>query len=149
MASIASGGEKARLMLALKMAPVMTDNYAITRPNREFTCGGISVFDEVDSGVGGRVGARIGHALRRLTTTGSQQVLCVTHLPQVAACGDTHLIVSKSPDDDDDGRTTIDIRRIDSRDSRVEEISQMLGIGDIEGRESANRLVDEAIAAFS
>ena len=94
-------------------------------------------------------GARIGHALRRLTTTGSQQVLCVTHLPQVAACGDTHLIVSKSPDDDADGRTTIDIRRIDSRDSRVEEISQMLGIGDVEGRESANRLVDEAVAAFS
>ena len=149
MASIASGGEKARLMLALKMAPVMTDDYASSRANRELASGGISVFDEVDSGVGGRVGARIGHALRRLTTTGSQQVLCVTHLPQVAACGDTHLIVSKSPDDDADGRTTIDIRRIDSRDSRVEEISQMLGIGDVEGRESANRLVDEAVAAFS
>ena len=98
MASIASGGEKARLMLALKMAPVMTEDYANVRANRELAVGGISVFDEVDSGVGGRVGARIGHALRRLTTTGSQQVLCVTHLPQVAACGDAHLIVSKSPD---------------------------------------------------
>ena len=149
MASIASGGEKARLMLALKMAPVMTEDYANVRANRELAVGGISVFDEVDSGVGGRVGARIGHALRRLTTTGSQQVLCVTHLPQVAACGDAHLIVSKSPDADADGRTTIDVSRVASRDHRIEEISAMLGIGDVEGRESANRLVDEAEAAFS
>ena len=148
MGSIASGGEKARLMLALKMAPVMTDDSPVARKDRELVGGGISVFDEVDSGVGGRVGARIGHALRRLTTTGSQQVLCVTHLPQVAACGDAHLIVSKSPDDSD-GRTTIDIRRIEDRDRRIEEISQMLGIGDVQGRESAGRLVDEAIAAFS
>lgn len=147
MGSIASGGEKARLMLALKMAPVMTDESPVARGDRELVGGGISVFDEVDSGVGGRVGARIGHALRRLTTTGSQQVLCVTHLPQVAACGDAHLIVSKSPDDVD-GRTTIDIRRIEDRDRRIEEISQMLGIGDVQGRESASRLVDEAIAAF-
>ena len=149
MASIASGGEKARLMLALKMAPVMTEDYANVRANRELAVGGSSVFDEVDSGVGGRVGARIGHALRRLTTTGSQQVLCVTHLPQVAACGDAHLIVSKSPDADADGRTTIDVSRVASRDHRIEEISAMLGIGDVEGRESANRLVDEAEAAFS
>ncbi|OUS42734.1 DNA repair protein recN [Ostreococcus tauri] len=145
MGSIASGGEKARLMLALKMAPVMTNEPP--SQNRGLVGGGVSVFDEVDSGVGGRVGARIGHALRRLTTTGSQQVLCVTHLPQVAACGDAHLIVSKAPDVD--GRTTIDIRRIHERDRRVEEISQMLGIGDVQGRESAERLVDEAIAAFN
>ena len=149
MASIASGGEKARLMLALKMAPVMTEDYANVRANRELAVGGSSVFDEVDSGVGGRVGARMGHALRRLTTTGSQQVLCVTHLPQVAACGDAHLIVSKSPDADADGRTTIDVSRVASRDHRIEEISAMLGIGDVEGCESANRLVDEAEAAFS
>lgn len=148
MASIASGGEKARLMLALKMAPVLAEDGASARRCQELAGSGISVFDEVDSGVGGRVGARIGHALRRLTTTGGQQVLCVTHLPQVAACGDSHLIVSKAPDDSD-GRTCIDISKIDERERRIEEISQMLGIGEEEGRESANRLVDEAQAAFS
>ena len=110
---------------------------------------GVSVFDEVDSGVGGRVGARIGHALRRLTSVGAQQVLCVTHLPQVAACGDNHLVVSKAPNPDADGRTCIDIAPLAARAERVEEISQMLGIGDVEGRDSAERLVDDAARAFA
>lgn len=152
MASIASGGEKARLMLALKMAPVMNDDVAseyAASTRAALAVGGISVFDEVDSGVGGRVGARIGHALRRLTSVGAQQVLCVTHLPQVAACGDNHLVVSKAPNPDADGRTCIDIAPLAARAERVEEISQMLGIGDVEGRDSAERLVDDAARAFA
>jgi len=151
MASIASGGEKARLMLALKMAPVMNDEKAskhAASTRSALAVSGISVFDEVDSGVGGRVGARIGHALRRLSSAGAQQVLCVTHLPQVAAFGDNHLVVSKAPKADADGRTCIEIAPLARRADRVEEISQMLGIGDVEGRENAERLVDDASRAF-
>ena len=103
MSSIAIGGEKARLMLAMKMAPAM-DNAERDIRNTESPT--ISVFDEVDTGVGGRVGTKIGAALKKLAVDGSQQVLCVTHLPQVAAFGETHVRVRKE-EDDKDGRQTI------------------------------------------
>ncbi len=77
---IASGGELSRLMLALKV---------VTQPVE----GQCLIFDEIDAGVGGRVAFQIGERLRRLSQT--SQVLCVTHLPQVAAFGDHHFQVSK------------------------------------------------------
>ncbi len=72
----ASGGELARLLLALRNA--------LREPER----GGVLLFDEVDAGIGGRTARRVGERLRALARR--HQVLCITHLPQVAALGDTH-----------------------------------------------------------
>jgi len=139
MSSIASGGEKARLMLAMKMAPAM-DNAERDIRNTESPT--ISVFDEVDTGVGGRVGTKIGAALKKLAVDGSQQVLCVTHLPQVAAFGETHVRVRKE-EDDKDGRQTIAFDAIETE-IRLEEIADMLGIGSEQGLENAKRLLQDA-----
>ena len=77
-------------MLALKLAPTMkvhAETVTVTEAANEVIDSGVSVFDELDSGVGARIGARIGGALQRLASEGGQQVICVTHLPQVAAHG--------------------------------------------------------------
>jgi len=87
LAKIASGGETSRLMLALKAV--------LSRADETPTL----IFDEIDQGIGGRVGATVGEKLWRLTLAeegaGSHQVLCVTHLPQLAGFGDLHLKVEK------------------------------------------------------
>jgi len=140
MSSIASGGEKARLMLAMKMAPAMGERNV--RKNETSESPTISVFDEVDTGVGGRVGTKIGAALKKLALDGSQQVLCVTHLPQVAAFGETHVRVRKE-EDDKDGRQTIAFDAIETE-IRLEEIADMLGIGNEQGLENAKRLLQDA-----
>ena len=140
MSSIASGGEKARLMLAMKMAPAMGERHIRNNENSESPT--ISVFDEVDTGVGGRVGTKIGAALKKLAVDGSQQVLCVTHLPQVAAFGETHVRVRKE-EDDKDGRQTIAFDAIETE-IRLEEIADMLGIGSEQGLENAKRLLQDA-----
>ena len=140
MSSIASGGEKARLMLAMKMAPAMGERHV--RNNETSESPTISVFDEVDTGVGGRVGTKIGAALKKLAVDGSQQVLCVTHLPQVAAFGETHVRVRKE-EDDKDGRQTIAFDAIETE-IRLEEIADMLGIGSEQGLENAKRLLQDA-----
>lgn len=140
MSSIASGGEKARIHLAMKMAPAMVSEDSQTRNASSSSNPKISVFDEVDTGVGGRVGTKIGIALQKLATR--QQVLCVTHLPQVAAFGETHVRVRKDAADED-GRPRIAFDSIE-RDSRIEEIADMLGIGDT-GFENARRLLAEAL----
>jgi DNA repair protein RecN (Recombination protein N) len=79
------------------------------------------VFDEVDSGVGGAVADAIGRKLAEVAR--HHQVLCITHLPQIAAYGDAHLVVRK---DVEDGRTASRVRRLDG-DERVEELARMLG----------------------
>ena len=140
MSSIASGGEKARLMLAMKMAPAMGERNV--RKNETSESPTISVFDEVDTGVGGRVGTKIGAALKKLALDGSQQVLCVTHLPQVAAFGETHVRVRKE-EDDKDGRQTIAFDAIETE-IRLEEIADMLGIGNEQGLENAKMLLQDA-----
>jgi DNA repair protein RecN (Recombination protein N) len=107
----ASGGELSRVMLALEvvLAAADTGSDAATM-----------VFDEVDSGVGGSAAVEVGRRLALLAR--SRQVVCVTHLPQVAAFADRHLAVQKS----DDGRvTTSGVRRLDDRD-RIRELSRML-----------------------
>eukprot|EP00898_Chlorokybus_atmophyticus_P007444 jgi/Chlat1/7700/Chrsp64S07147 len=117
LAHVASGGESARIMLALK-----------TTPGASGTAGSpVAVFDELDSGVGGRLGSRVGDALRRLSEFGNTQVLCVTHLPQVAVFADKHLKVVKHKTDD--GRAITAIQNLTSEHERVQEISQMLGMG--------------------
>jgi len=106
---VASGGELSRVFLALKNAL------------RGAATGMVLVFDEVDAGVGGRVAERIGRALSELAQ--DHQVLCITHLPQIAVFADVHFRVRK---DEQGGRTLAQIQRIEG-DARVDEIARMAG----------------------
>ena len=78
--------------------------------------------DEIDSGVGGRVAEAVGRKLQELAK--QYQVICVTHLPQIASFGATHFYVWK---EDEKGHTRARIRRLDGQDERVNEIARMLG----------------------
>ena len=105
---IASGGESSRVSLALKVVLAAADETPLL------------VFDEVDAGVGGRNASALGERLRALSAF--HQVVCVTHLPQVAAYADTHLVVGKRADGD---RTITEVRELDA-DGRTAEIAAML-----------------------
>ena len=108
---IASGGETARVLLALKTAMADADKTPLL------------VFDEVDANVGGEIGAEVGQQLRALGAR--HQVFCVTHLPQVAALGDAHLLVRKETDGT---HTTVAISELHgNRKARVAELARMLG----------------------
>ena len=109
LARVASGGELSRLMLALKVVLVRHDAIATL------------VFDEVDQGIGGEVGAQVGAALAEVAER--HQVLVITHLPQIAARADQHLVVSKEARG---GIATSDVELIHGED-RVGEIARMLG----------------------
>lgn len=114
LAQIASGGETARLMLALKAV--------LARADRTPTL----IFDEIDQGIGGRVGAIVGQKLWLLTSVGAQvrhQVLCITHLPQLAGFGDAHYRIQKQVAD---GRTVVSVTRLDET-ARIQELGAMLG----------------------
>ncbi len=108
LARIASGGELSRVMLALR---------TLTADDRS---GRTLVFDEVDAGIGGEAAERVGAKLRALAR--HYQVLCVTHLPQIAACGTNHHRVSKAVRD---GRTTTTVEPL-SDDGRASEIARMM-----------------------
>ncbi|MCX5044019.1 DNA repair protein RecN [Aldersonia sp. NBC_00410] len=124
----ASGGELSRVMLALEV--VLADSEK----------GATMVFDEVDAGVGGRAAVEIGRRLARLAR--AHQVIVVTHLPQVAAFADTHLVVDKT---DDGGVLNSGVRSLDG-DDRVVELARMLaGLDDTEtGRAHAEELLQLA-----
>ncbi len=109
LAKIASGGETSRIMLALKSILSEAD----LTPTL--------VFDEVDVGVGGRSGAVVGEKLWALTS--SHQVLCITHLPQIAAFADDHFKITKQVVDD---RTRTRVDRLDPEEQE-EEIAAMIG----------------------
>ena len=109
LARIASGGELSRVMLALRTTVRSPD-----------TSGKTLVFDEVDAGIGGEAAGRIGAKLR--TLAGRYQVLCVTHLPQIAAYGSTHHRVTKLIRD---GRTATGVERL-NEDARASEIARMM-----------------------
>jgi DNA repair protein RecN (Recombination protein N) len=138
MAKVASGGETARLMLALKGVLAHAD----ATPTL--------IFDEIDQGIGGRVGGVVGEKLWRLTrparTDGgipTHQVLCITHLPQLAAFGDRHFTVNKqvfSVDGTERTRTLVDA--LEGSD-RVEELTQMLGAPSASGRRSVEEMLAE------
>lgn len=125
----ASGGELSRVMLALEVVLAGGEH------------GATMVFDEVDAGVGGRAAVEIGRRLARLART--HQVIVVTHLPQVAAFADTHLVVNKS--DDGDGAVNSGVRAL-TNDERVIELARMLaGLDDTEtGRAHAEELLQIA-----
>ncbi len=145
MARVASGGETARLMLALKS--VLT--HADATPTL--------IFDEIDQGIGGRVGGVVGQKLWMLT--GQQpanghrpsanqetervahQVLCITHLPQLAAFGDQHYTVNKRVILlDGEERTSTVVRQLDEV-TRIEELMQMLGAESEAGRRSVEEML--------
>lgn len=108
LAKVASGGEASRLMLVLKTVAGASEFPRTI------------VFDEIDTGIGGRVSDAVGAKLKKLSAT--NQVLCVTHQPQIARFADTHLLVRKDSIADN---TTVSVERLDRR-GRVEELARML-----------------------
>jgi DNA repair protein RecN (Recombination protein N) len=126
LARVASGGELSRLMLALKVVLAKHDAIATL------------VFDEVDQGIGGEIGAQVGGALAEVAER--HQVLVITHLPQIAARADQHLVVSKEARG---GIATSDAQVIHGED-RVSEVARMLG--DAEGT-AARRHAQEMLKA--
>jgi DNA repair protein RecN (Recombination protein N) len=109
LARVASGGELSRIMLALKSLAPRSDDVASL------------LFDEVDAGIGGSVAEVVGRKLRSLGR--ARQVLCITHLPLIAACADHHIAVEKRQQD---GRT-VSLARPLSATERVAELARMLG----------------------
>jgi DNA repair protein RecN (Recombination protein N) len=113
---IASGGEMSRVMLALKVAV----EEAASKSRKKLPTPRTLVFDEIDIGIGGRAADAVGQKLKALGH--AQQVLCVTHLPQIAAFADQHFVVEKK---EDHGRTKMHIRLLDDR-ARTHEVARML-----------------------
>lgn len=132
LVKIASGGETARLMLALKNVLARADQTPTL------------IFDEIDQGIGGRVGAVVGQKLWNLGR--QHQVLCITHLAQLAGYGDQHFKVEKVLGD---GRTTTAVRRLDGED-RMMELALMLGevsAGTLQSASEILQSVSQATAA--
>lgn len=106
---IASSGEISRVMLATKAVLARHDRIPVL------------IFDEIDANIGGSIGGAVGRKLAEVAQC--HQLICITHLPQVAACGSTHLAVEKSVQD---GRTFTEVRLLDEQ-TRAEELARMLG----------------------
>ncbi len=159
MVKVASGGETARIMLAIKSVLAHAD----ATPTL--------IFDEIDQGIGGRVGSVVGEKLWALTGTGAgkalsangskkkpkkggkkaksdvvpirHQVLCITHLPQLAAFGDQHYTVNKQIQSvDGEERTSTSVAQLDGE-PRVEELMQMLGATTDAGRQSVEEMLSD------
>ena len=131
LARVASGGELSRVMLALKTI--------LARLDRVPTL----IFDEVDAGIGGRVGLQVGETMRRVAA--HHQVFAISHLPQIAARGHHHILVAKAARG---GVTTSDVTVLEG-DDRVTEIARLLG-GDPESevsRAHARELLEHAAEA--
>ncbi len=109
MSKVASGGELARIMLAMKNVLAEKDSVSTL------------IFDEVDTGVSGRAAQKVAEKL--LSVASSKQVLCVTHLPQIAALADTHLLISKA---EHNGRTYTSVTPLDT-DGRKAELARIIG----------------------
>ena len=109
MSKVASGGELARIMLAMKNVLAEQDKVATL------------IFDEVDTGVSGRAAQKVAEKLRSVAK--NKQVLCVTHLPQIAALGETHLLIAKS---ERDGRTYTTVTPLDLE-GRKSELARIIG----------------------
>ncbi|MEA3308098.1 MAG: DNA repair protein RecN [Chloroflexota bacterium] len=132
MVRIASGGETARLMLALKTVLSRADHTSSL------------IFDEIDQGIGGRVGAVVGAKLWRLTVSPlaglAHQVLCITHLPQLAGFGDVHFGVRKEVAA---GRTRTRVERLE-HEARLQELVQMLGTAEDSAWRGAREILNQA-----
>ncbi len=108
ISKIASGGELSRIMLALKCVTANKDNIPVV------------IFDEIDTGVSGKAAQRIGKKLKELSST--RQVLCVTHLSQIAAFADKHFLIEKKMSDD---KTTTNVTPLDFE-QRKQEIARIM-----------------------
>ena len=126
IAKVASGGELSRLMLVLNTTSKVSESPKTM------------VFDEIDTGIGGRVAEAVGLKLKNLSK--HHQILCVTHQPQVAALADYHYLVIKEIADE---KTSVCVEKLDEK-QRVEEISRMLAGGKI--TETARRHAEELLA---
>jgi len=131
LVKIASGGETSRLMLAIKNVLAHADQVPTL------------IFDEIDQGIGGRVGAVVGKKLWELAR--QHQVLCVTHLPQLAAFGEEHFQVQKQLLE---GRTTTRVEILHG-DNRMLELAQMMGEVSDGTRQSAQELLASASQALA
>jgi len=127
LAKVASGGEAARIMLSLKRV--------LTQADHTHTL----IFDEVDQGIGGRVGTVVGEKLWELTH--GHQVLVVTHLPQLAGYADKHFHVRKKVVKD---RTATEVIALEDDNTRVRELAEMLGATGEGSKQSAQEILDEA-----
>ena len=134
LAKIASGGETSRLMLAMKSVLAVADNTPTL------------IFDEIDQGIGGRTGGIVGNKLWALTPSAQKsdgvpqhQVICITHLPQIAVFGDAHFKIRKEVVGE---RTVTLIQELDGND-RVEELAIMLGTATATTRQNAEELLKE------
>ncbi len=135
LAKIVSGGELSRIMLALKTLSALG-----TARTKGATVAKTLIFDEVDAGIGGRVATVVG---QKLASLGSRfQVLCITHLPQIAACGRTHFLIEKRVEN---RRTVTRVSRLDGEE-RVKEMARMMGGAAAGARalESARELLDKS-----
>jgi DNA repair protein RecN (Recombination protein N) len=122
LARVVSGGELSRIMLAIKTLMATSRHGFSATPDRPpSTSAPGLIFDEVDAGIGGRVADVVGRNLHALGS--AFQVLCITHLPQIAAYADTHFEIQKVVEG---GRTKTRVVRLDSV-ARVEELGRMLG----------------------
>jgi len=109
LAKVASGGEVSRIMLALKTALAMNEKLPLL------------IFDEIDSGISGRIAQKVGAALKRLAS--SHQIISISHLPQIAAFREHHFLVEKM---EDENRAVSSIRKLNEEDSIVE-IAKLMG----------------------
>jgi DNA repair protein RecN (Recombination protein N) len=130
LVKVASGGETSRIMLALKTVLVTADETPTL------------IFDEIDQGIGGRVGGKVGQKLWGLSHGGKHQVLCVTHLPQIAGYAEAHYHVTKQVVGE---RTQTGIRTL-AGDDRIDELAQMLGTLSDSTRQSAREILSEGAA---
>jgi DNA repair protein RecN (Recombination protein N) len=121
---VASGGELSRISLAIQLVAAKASPVATL------------VFDEVDSGIGGAVAQTIGKSLRMLGR--DRQVLCVTHLPQVAASGDAQWSIKKTSSR---GKVKVEAARLDQK-ARIEELARMLGGSEGTARKHAAELLE-------
>ncbi|MBD3392867.1 MAG: DNA repair protein RecN [Chitinivibrionales bacterium] len=126
LAKIASGGEISRLMLAVKTFMAEKDHIPVL------------IFDEVDSGIGGLLAREVGAALRKLSRT--HQVLCISHLHQIASRADEHVLVYKTME----GSRTVTRARKLSGDEKIDEITRMLGGESDISKEHARELLNKA-----
>jgi DNA repair protein RecN (Recombination protein N) len=127
LVKVASGGETARIMLALKRVLTQADQTPTL------------IFDEIDQGIGGRVGGVVGEKLWSLA--GNHQVMVVTHLAQLAGYGDKHYHVKKLMNND---HTSTQVISLDDEAARVQELADMLGAQGESGKMSAQGILAEA-----
>lgn len=140
LARIVSGGELSRVMLAIKNL-VAAKRFGVDAETSRApgTSAPGLIFDEVDAGIGGRVADVVGGKLRALGS--AFQVLCITHLPQIAAYADTHFLIEKQVEG---GRTRTTVRRL-TEEGRIEELSRMLGGASVTAqvRASAREMLEQ------